>query len=172
MQNRSRTILGLVAFTLSPLPLLADHWRPYVDPSIVQGVDELLYVYSSYCQAGSAEACNMMGHVQQQAGMMFNAQFDCATQNNPQACAFAEQSFYGLQQVYMQTMQAANLQGGGGQQFYDQLANQTGGYVDPNTHAMNMQQIQDWGQSRLDWGAQQSAIADTNHQQFIDYIQQ
>jgi len=114
----------------------------------------------------------MTGSVQQQADAMLNANYDCVIDNDQPACVFAQNAYAQLDHIYVQTMQAANLQGYGSQQFHDQLAAHTGGYVDPRSHQTNMRQIQAWGASRIDWGNQQGAGADSNHQAFIDHIRQ
>jgi len=89
----------------------------------------------------------MTGSVQQQADAMLNANYDCVIDNDQPACVFAQNAYAQLDHIYVQTMQAANLQGYGSQQFHDQLAAHTGGYVDPRSHQTNMRQIQAWGQA-------------------------
>jgi hypothetical protein len=140
----------------------ADHWLQTADPAVVQALNEMVQVYGGVCQQGNPQGCQAMQYVQQLGGQMLNAGYECQTAGNQQACQFYQQAYNQLEQDYYATQQAVN-QG--------QFAAQQPGY-DGSTHAERMQEIHNWGQQRLDWGRQQGAINDQNHQKFLEYLRQ
>ncbi len=127
----------------------ADHYLQTADPQVVQAINELIQVYGGACQQGHQQACNIAQLIQQQGGMMLNAGYDCQTQSNQQACVFYRQAYGQMEQTYYQTQQAINEGrfGAGSANNYSQY-----------DHSQRMQEIHNWGQQRLEWGRQQSAI--------------
>ena len=139
----------------------SNHWMQTADPQVLQALNELISVFGNACQNGAQQACQMVQNVQQQGGMMLNAGYECQTSNNAQACQFYQYSYGQLEQAYYATQQAV-AQG--------QFAAPQPGYSDGTTHAQRMQQIQNWGEERLEWGRQQQQMVDQNHQQFLEYL--
>lgn len=155
-------IVALVFLSLVPGTATANnHWMQSADPQVLQALNELMMVYGSACQTGNPQACQMVQNVQHQGGMMLNAGHECRVNGNPQACQFYQYSYGQLEQAYAATQQAM-MQG--------RFQAPQPGYSDGTTHAQRMQQIQNWGQQRLEWGRQQQQMVDQNHQQFMDYL--
>lgn len=164
-----RIRLRLLAITLTGLafagPGAADHWTATADPQVVQALNELAWVYGSYCQQGNPQACQALQAVQQQGGMMLNAGYDCQMQGNPQACQYYQQAYGVLAATHGQVAQAMSM----GQM--QQPASGMGG-VNPlgATHADRMNTIQQWGQDRANWAANRSIQMDQQHQQFMQQL--
>ena len=133
------------------------------DPQVVQALNELAMVYGNACQSGNQQACWMAQNVQSQGGMMLNAGYECQVNGNPQACAFYQNAYAQLSQAYAATQQAMTQ----GQK--QQPAPGYGGQMG-TTHAERMQQIQNWGQERLQWGQQQQQMMDRNHERFMETL--
>ena len=133
------------------------------DPQLIQALNELAMIYGNACQMGNTQACSMAQNIQSQGGMMLNAGFECQVNSNPQACAFYQNAYAQLSQTYAATQQAM-MQG--------QIQQPSPGYDGQagTTHAERMQQIQNWGQERLQWGQQQQQMMDNNHQKFMEYL--
>ncbi|MAY87938.1 MAG: hypothetical protein CML02_14620 [Pseudooceanicola sp.] len=144
-------------------PATADHWMQTADPPVVQALNELAMVYGNACQMGNQQACWMAQNVQSQGGMMLNAGYECQVNGNPQACAFYQNAYAQLSQAYAATQQAMTQ----GQK--QQPAPGYGGQMG-TTHAERMQQIQNWGQERLQWGQQQQQMMDRNHERFMETL--
>jgi len=159
MNARSLFALAAMSAVLAP-PAYADHWMQTADPQVVQALNELAYVYGSYCQQGNPQACQMVQSIQQHGGQMLNAGYDCQVNRNQQACAWYQTSYQMLSQTYAQTQQALAQA---------QMQAPAGGGMNPlgNTHEQRMQSIHQWGQDRLQWGQQQGQMMDQRHEQFM-----
>lgn len=154
---------GLALGVWAVQPAAADHWMATADPQVVQALNDLSSVYGSYCQQGNPQACNMVGAIQQHAGQMLNAGYDCQVQGNQQACAWYQHYYQVLSQTYVGTQQAIAQ---------SRMAMPPATGVNPlgATHQQRMQNIQQWGQDRLQWGQQQSQMMDQRHQQFMQTL--
>ncbi|MDO9526761.1 MAG: hypothetical protein Q7J57_14690 [Gemmobacter sp.] len=161
--------LTLIALASVPFRAGADHWRQTADPQVVQALNELVQIHGGLCQQGNPQACQMLQSVQSHGSMMLNAGYDCQTQGNAQACAWYQQAYAMLSQTYAQTQQAMMQ----GQFSAAQTGAQYGGGQMPgSTHEDRMRQIQNWGQERLQWGADSSARMDRQHQQFMQTLRE
>lgn len=140
----------------------ADHWRQTADPQVVQALNELMQVYGYYCSNGDQYACNSANNVYQSGLAMLNAGYDCQVQGNSQACQYYQGAYSDLSTAYGQINQTIP------QQQYSDLMNS--GNPLGATHADRMDNIATWGQDRLDWGATQGAISDTNHDAFMQTL--
>ena len=159
---RLRKFIAAVSLLLVPGTATAtNHWMQSADPQVLQALNELVMVYGNACQNGNPQACQMVQNVQQQGGTMLNAGYECQANGNQQACQFYQYSYGQLEQAYTATQQAM-MQG--------QFQAPQPGYSDGTTHAQRMQQIQNWGQQRLEWGRQQQQMSDRNHQQFMENL--
>ncbi len=163
-------VLRLFALVITGLamatPAAADHWRQTADPQVVQALNELSWVYGTHCQQGMPAACQALQSVQQEGMMMLNAGYDCQVMQIPQACGYYQQAYGMLAQTHAQVAQML-------QQGAMPMAPAAGG-VNPlgATHAERMGAIAQWGQERQQWGANQSARMDANHQRFMEMIRQ
>ena len=158
--------VALAALTVgSPQAAVADHYMQTADPQVVQAVQEIVRALGQGCNAGNTTACKAIPRAQQQAHIMLSAGHDCQYGGQPQACQFYQANIFQLQQAYQQVsmaMQSGALmtyRGGGGARA-------------GLSHAQRMQQIHDWGQQRLDYGAQSQALLDNNHAQFMEMLRQ
>ncbi len=140
----------------------ADHWMATADPTVLNAINELIYVVGASCQAGNQQACRVIPQMQQEAAMMLSAGYDCQVYRDQQACQFYQYSLVELNQAYNATAQAL-AQG--------QIAPPSGAYSQ-STHMDRMQQIHDWGASRLDWGAARQDMMDSSHQSFMEMLGQ
>lgn len=163
----SRLLVLAITGLAMATPAAADHWRQTADPQVVQALNELAWVYGGYCQQGMPAGCQALQAVQQDGTMMLNAGYDCRVMGNAQACGYYQQAYGVLAQSHAQVAQM--LQQGAMQQ---PMA--PAGGVNPlgATHAERMGTIAQWGQERLQWGANQSARMDANHQRFMEMIRQ
>jgi hypothetical protein len=159
----NKLLLNFALLSCLATPAAADHWKQTADPQVVQALNELLSVYGGYCQQGNPQACAMMQSVQSHGMQMLNASYDCKAQGNQQACNWYGQAYQALSSTYSQ-MQTAMNQG--------QFA--AAPRTDPNplgsTHQERMQSIQQWGQERLQWGADHSKAMDDNHAKFMERL--
>ena len=151
--------VGLSVVAASPAAK-ADHWMATADPTVLNAINELMYVLGASCQAGNPQACQAIPLLQQDAAMILSAGYDCQVYRNAQACQFYQASLVALNQTYAATAQAL-AQG--------RLA-QPGGSYSQSSHLDRMQQIHDWGASRLDWGASQMDMMESRQQTILDSI--
>ena len=140
----------------------ADHWMQTADPQVLQALNELQGFYGSYCQAGSADGCQMVQMVEQHGMQMLNAGYECQMNGNQQACQFYAFAYQQLEQTYYAAQQQLAQQ---------QVQNPSAGYA-ATDHWQRMEQIQNWGQQRLDWGNQQSQMMDDSHQRFMQTLRE
>lgn len=152
----------LALTTMAARPALADHWMATADPQVIQALNELAQVYGWYCQQGNPQACQMVSAIQQHAGQMLNAGYDCQVRRNPQACSWYQQYYQQLSQTYAGTQQALAQA---------RMAPPPGG-ANPMgaTHEQRMQAIHQWGQDRLQWGRESSAALDRSHEAFMQRL--
>lgn len=160
--NARSLAAGLALAVATIHPAAADHWMQTADPQVIQALNELSQVYGSYCQQGNPQACQMVSSIQAHAGQMLNAGYDCQVRRNQQACAWYQQYYQQLSQTYASTQQAMAQA---------QLTPPATG-VNPMgaTHEQRMQNIQQWGQDRLQWGQQSSAALDRSHAEFMQRL--
>lgn len=147
--------------TIAP-PALSNHWMQTADPQVLQAIDEMVAVYGSSCQMGNPQGCQALQYIQQTAGTMLDAGYQCQTMSNAQACAYYQQAYSVLEQAYIATSQAV-MQG--------QMMNAQPGYS-AQSHAQRMNEIHQWGQQSLAIGRQNQQILDQRHDQFMEYLRQ
>ncbi|MEM1161563.1 MAG: hypothetical protein AAGJ28_11560 [Pseudomonadota bacterium] len=137
----------------------ADHYLATADPQVVQAINELMYAYGGACQMGNPQACNLVNLMQQEAGNMLSAGYECQTAGNQQACQYYQSAYQQLSQVYNYTQQALAA----GQMQQAPSYNQS-------THAQRMQQIHNWGQQRLQYGRQSMQLMEQRQKQFLQNL--
>lgn len=161
--SKHSLVAGLISLSLAA-PVAADHWMATADPQVVQALNELVWVYGSYCQQGQPQACQAAQAVQQQGGMMLNAGYDCQVKGDPNACQFYQQAYGMLAATHGQVQQAMMM----GQM--QQPAPSPGVTPLGATHADRMNAIQQWGQDRTQWSQQRSLQMDAQHQRFMETL--
>ncbi|WP_123642413.1 hypothetical protein [Histidinibacterium lentulum] len=148
--------LKLAAIALAGLGTAAsaDHYMQSADPQVVGMINTIVGMYQQGCQMGNPMGCELAQMAMSEGHYLLNAGYECM-RGNQEACWFYQQ---GTQAAYnnMMQMQQAQLGGGG---------NPLGA-----THEERMTNIHNWGQSRLEWGNQQSAIMDQRHEQFMQTL--
>jgi len=152
---------SLLALALAT-PAKANHYMASADPSVVAAFQQLMQVYGGACQGGHQGSCQAFQMLDQEAATTLNAGYQCAFEGNQQSCGYYQYSIGQLQQLYTQTEAAIASSGG----------NYANGGTYGTTHAQRMQQIQDWGQQRLEIGRQNSALMDQRHNSFMEMLRQ
>ena len=140
----------------------SEDYMQTADPQVVQALNDMIQVYGGLCQQGNPQGCNMMQYIQQTGGQMLRAGNDCQVNGSQQACQFYQQAYRTLEQAYYETEAAVNR---------GQFSSQQPGYS-ALAHQQRMQEIDKWGQQRLQWGQNQSNMMDQRHQQFLEYLRQ
>ena len=162
---RTIAALAFAVVAAQGSPAKADHYLSSADPTVVAGFQQLLQVYGNACQLGNPQSCSVYQLLDGEAIQTLSAGYDCQ-QGDQQACDYYNYSVGELNQIYTQTTQA--LQSGSG----GNVGGGFGGNPLGSTHQQRLQQIQNWGQQRLDWGRQQSAIQQQNHDSFLERLRQ
>lgn len=134
----------------------ADHYMQSADPGVVSLINQVVAMYQQACQFGNPTGCQLAEMAMSDGHYLLNAGYDCQY-GNQAACNYYQQGVWSLQ-TYAAQMQQAQLGGGG-------MGNPLGA-----THAERMQNIHNWGQSRMAWGQQQSQMMDQRHQQFMESL--
>lgn len=161
--HRTLAAAVLGAAVAAGTPARADHFMATADPAVVQGINEIVMLYGQACRIGYGDACQMAQMAQQQGYAMLNAGYDCQLRGIPQACGYYRQTYATMSNQLGQLRQA---QTGG------MIGQASGAGVDPlgATHQERMSTIEAWGQSRLQWGQQQSQLMDQRHDAFMETL--
>lgn len=144
-------------------PGQAQNYMSSADPMVVQAINEIIYVYQLYCNAGEMQACNTLPMIEQGAQETLALGQNCQM-GDQAACSTYQEHLWELQGAHSQAMVS-----------YNQLqAAQSGGQSGDMglTHEQRMQQLQQWGaqnQANHDYRMQQM---DQSHQQFIEMLRQ
>ena len=165
MKTKLAAALVGVALAIVAVPAKAQSVMPMVDPSLVQGIEELVARFGDACRMGEPDACQMGAMAQQQGYVMLDAGAACRM-GNPQACVFYQQTFQ------MLSMQLAQIR----QQQMVATLQQPPMVVAPvpdplgATHEARMNSIEAWGQNRLAWGQQQGEIMRQRNDAFMESL--
>lgn len=133
------------------------------DPQVVQAINEVAFVYQSFCNNGNMQACNM-GPMIQQGG-----QETLALGRN---CQMGDQAACSSYQEHLMELQAAHSQAVNAYQQLQSAQYAGQGAGDGLTHQQRMQQIQQWGaQNQANYQSRMQQM-DRSHQQFLDMLRE
>lgn len=153
-------ILGLTAAMGLALPAKSDHYLATADPQMVQAISMLIGLYEQQCMIGNQAGCQGLPQAQAEGWAILDAGYRCQN-GDPSGCQMYE---YGVQMIggvmyqiqQQQLMSMAQFAGNGG-----------GGAM---SHYDRMQQIHNWGQTRLAIGQQNMDTMQSSHESFLNNV--
>lgn len=156
---RTLRAAALVLAGLGGTAASAEHYMQTADPQVVGMINQVVGMYRQACQMGHQTGCQLERMAMSEGHYLLSTGYNCMANGNQQDCGYYQQAVVGLQNNVMQ-MQQTQLGSAG-------MGNPLGA-----THGERMQNIHNWGESRMEWGQQQSAIMDQRHEQFMQTLRE